>query len=187
MKLVTLETPRLILKGFSPEDMNYIFSNMNKMEVMQLLGHRNEEDFFKEQEKQQRGYATYNRSFLLFLLHDKETGRIIGRCGIHNWNADHFRAEIGYNMIEENLKRKGFMSEAIEAIIAYGFRELNLNRIEALVAPGNVPSIRLLQKNNFIQEAVLKQHYLHEGKYEDSLMFALLAYTNESRYFSHFK
>lgn len=181
MKLVTLETPRLILKGFSPEDMNYIFSTLNKAEVMQLLGHRNEEDFLKEREKQQKGYATYNRSFLLFLLHDKETGKIIGRCGIHNWNPDHFRAEIGYNMIEENLKRKGFMSEAIEAIIAYGFRELNLNRIEALVAPGNVPSIRLLQKNNFIQEAVLKQHYLHEGKYEDSLMFALLRedYYNE--------
>lgn len=66
------------------------------------------------------------------------------------------------------------MSEALEAIIAYGFSELNLNRIEALVAPGNVPSIRLLVKNNFIQEAVLKQHYFHEGKFEDSIVFALL-------------
>lgn len=66
------------------------------------------------------------------------------------------------------------MSEALKAIIPYGFSELKLNRIEALVAPGNVPSIRLMQKNNFIQEAVLKQHYFHEGKFDDSLMFALL-------------
>ena len=174
MKLETLETPRLILKGFRPEDMNYIFSNLNKTEIMQLFGHRNDEEFLKEQEKQQKGYATYNRSFLLFLLHEKESGIIIGRCGLHNWNPEHFRAEIGYNMIEENFKRKGFMSEALEAIIAYGFSELNLNRIEALVAPGNVPSIRLLVKNNFIQEAVLKQHYFHEGKFEDSIVFALL-------------
>lgn len=174
MILETLETPRLILKGFSPEDMNYIFSNLNKTEIMQLLGHRNDEDFLKEKEKQQKGYATYNRSFKLFVLHEKVSGIIIGRCGIHNWNRDHFRAEIGYNLSEEIFKRKGFMSEAIEVIIAYGFRELNLNRMEALVAPGNVPSIRLLQKNNFIQEAVLKQHYLHEGKFDDSLMFALL-------------
>ena len=53
MKLETLETPRLILKGFRPEDMNYIFSNLNKTEIMQLLGHRNDEDFLKEQQKQQ--------------------------------------------------------------------------------------------------------------------------------------
>ena len=181
MNLVTLETTRLILKGISPEDMNHIFGSMKKDAIMQLLGHRNEAEYFKELEKQQNGYATYIRRFLLFLLHDKLSGKIIGRCGIHNWNPDHFRAEIGYNMTEESYKRKGFMSEAVEAVVAYGFREMKLNRIEALVAPWNTPSIRLLIKNNFIQEAVLKQHYFHEGKFEDSIMFALLreSYYNE--------
>ena len=174
MNLLTLETPRLILQGFSPEDMNHIFSNFEKEAIMQLLGHRNEEEYLKEADKQKRGYATYNRSFMLFLLHEKASGNIIGRCGFHNWNQDHNRAELGYNMIDESYKRKGFMTEAVEAVIAYGFNEMKLNRMEALTAPTNVPSIRILENYGFKQEGVLKEHYFIDGKFEDSLFFALL-------------
>jgi ribosomal-protein-alanine N-acetyltransferase len=54
-------------------------------------------------------------------------------------------------MEDDNFKRKGLMTEAVDAIIDYGFTKMNLNRIEALVASYNVASLRIIEKNNFIK------------------------------------
>jgi ribosomal-protein-alanine N-acetyltransferase len=174
MNFVTLHTPRLTLSGLSPEDMNYIFGHLTKEEIKKTLGHRSEADYLKEEQKQKNGYATYNRSFLLFLLTDKETGKIIGRCGLHNWNKDHHRAEIGYIMEDESYKQKGLMDEALKAIMQHGFQQLKLNRIEALVGVENIASIKLLEKNHFKTEGLLKQHVYNDGKFSDSKMYAIL-------------
>lgn len=175
MNFVLLETERLLLKGLSNEDMKFAFSNLPKAEIMKLLGHQSEDDYLKEEYKHINGYASYNRSFLLFLLTDKATSTIIGRCGIHNWNKEHNRAEIGYTMHNERFKRKGLMTEAVKAIINYGFTTLQLNRLEALVGATNTPSLHIMAQNNFKQEGILKQHIAVGNTYEDSMLFALLA------------
>lgn len=175
MKFKIIETEHLILKGLFPEDMSYIFNNFEKEKIKEILGHRSEEEYNKEEKKHQQGYASYNRSFLLFLICSKNSGKIIGRAGIHNWNKEHYRAEIGYVMEEEDYKRKGLMSEAVKAIIEYGFKELKLNRLEALVGKNNTASLRIIEKNNFVKEGVLKQHYYLNNGFEDSIVFSLLA------------
>lgn len=186
MHFETIETPNLILKGLSPEDMKSIFENHSKEEIKKILGHRSEEDFLKEESKYKNGYSTYNRSFKLFLIIDNVSNTIIGRCGIHNWNAEHKRAEIGYIMEDEKYKRRGLMSEALGAIIEYGFKKLNLHRIEALVGTGNIASLRLMKKHNFVKEGVLREHYFTDGKYEDSVMFSKLCdeYAKEKEHVS---
>lgn len=174
MNFETLETKRLKLIGLTPENMDFIFLNLPKPEIKKLLGHQNEEEYLKEETKQKNGYASYNRSFMLFLLTHKETNTIIGRCGLHNWNKDHNRAEIGYALGYESFKRKGLMTEALEVIIEYGFKKLNLNRIEAMVGKNNKASLRLMEKFNFVQEGILRSHYKIEGQFEDSLVFSIL-------------
>jgi [ribosomal protein S5]-alanine N-acetyltransferase len=174
MNLITIETGRLILTGISNEDMKYIFENLSKPEIKKIFGHRSEEEFRIEKTKHKNGYSSYNRSFLLFLLTDKTSGKIIGRCGLHNWNKEHKRAEIGYVMEDEHYKGKGLMAEAVNAIMDYGFNELNLNRIEALVGIKNAPSLRLMEKFNFKREGVLRQHCFIADQFEDSVLFSRL-------------
>jgi ribosomal-protein-alanine N-acetyltransferase len=174
MDFTVIETNRLLLKGLSPEDMRAIFNDLPKSEIKETLGHRSEEDYQKEEYKHLNGYSSYNRSFKLFLLVDKESGLIIGRCGLHNWNEDNKRAEIGYVMHNDDFKQKGLMSEAVKAILDYGFKELNLNRIEALVGVSNIPSIKILEKYNFQQEGILRQHVCIAGNFEDSILFSKL-------------
>jgi ribosomal-protein-alanine N-acetyltransferase len=154
--------------------MKYIFDNLTKFEIKKILGHRSEEDYLKEEDKHNNGYSSYNRSFMLFLLTDKESGNIIGRCGLHSWNTEHKRAEIGYVIADESYKRKGLMSEAVKAIIDYGFKKMNLNRIEALVGIGNAPSLRLMEKYDFKKEGLLRQHFHVSGTYEDAVLFSKL-------------
>ncbi len=171
---IKIETNRLLLTGFSPQDMKSIFENYRQDEIMRILGHRTEIEFHKEEHKQKNGYAAYNRSFLLFLLLEKTSNSIIGRCGLHNWNVEHKRAEIGYDISDENFKRKGFMSEAVSSVIEYGFINLQLHRIEALVGRHNVASLRILEKNNFVKEGLLREHYCVADNFEDSILFSKL-------------
>lgn len=174
MNFETIKTGRLILRGISSEEMNYIFETLTKSEIKKILGHRSEEEYQREAYKHKNGYSSYNRRFILFLLTDKESNNIIGRCALHNWNKEHKRAEIGYIMEDEKFKGKGLMTEAIDAILDYGFTKMNLNRIEATVGMGNVPSLRLMEKYNFKKEGVMRQHQHISNKFEDSILFSKL-------------
>ncbi|CAM4291012.1 GNAT family N-acetyltransferase [Flavobacterium terrigena] len=174
MNFETLETERLILRKLSPEDFKYVFANYSKDEIMSFFGFKTEEEFQTGKQKSDKGYATHNRSIAFFQLIDKTSNAVIGACGFNNWYFDHRRAEIGYNMIGEGFKNQGFMSEALEKIIDYGFTEMNLHRIEALVGTENIPSLKLMKKFGFTQEGVLKQHYFINDKFEDSVIFSRL-------------
>jgi ribosomal-protein-alanine N-acetyltransferase len=174
MNFEIIKTDRLILRRLSPNDFEYIFENYSEVEIKKLLGHNSDEEFLKEKAKYEKGYTTYNRSFEYFQILDTVSMCIIGGCGFHNWYFDHRRAELGYSITNENFKRKGIMSEALKAIIDYGFNKMNLHRIEALVGSENIASQKLVGKYNFIKEGVLRQHYFIDGKFEDSVVFSKL-------------
>ena len=66
------------------------------------------------------------------------------------------------------------MSEAVGAIVAYGFREINLNKICALVVTDNLASAKLLERLSFRKEGVMRQAQFVNGKYDDLIAYALL-------------
>ena len=173
MQFEILTTQRLRLRKLTHEVYKYVFENYSDTEIKEFLGLTSEAELVTEKEKYNKGISTYNRSFCYFQLIDHLTDNIIGSCGFHNWFAEHNRAEIGYKITNYNYKQKGLMSEAAEAIIDYGFNTLKLHRIEALVGPDNVASIKLLKKMNFVQEGILREHYFENDKMDDSIIFGL--------------
>jgi ribosomal-protein-alanine N-acetyltransferase len=66
------------------------------------------------------------------------------------------------------------MSEALQAVINYGFTSIKLHSITANVNPNNQPSIRLLEKNGFVREGYYKENYYYNGKFLDSAIYSLL-------------
>lgn len=180
MNFETYKTERLILKKTGVNELNHLFENCTEAEVSAQLGLGSSEEYLKEKRRYEKGYSDFGRSILSFLLLDKNNSNVIGKCGYHNWIADHHRAEIGYALTREDYKQKGLMTEALKLVIDYGFNTMNLNRIEACVAPDNLPSIKLLQKFNFKEEGVLRMHYFINGRYEDSIMYSLLKKDNQN-------
>jgi [ribosomal protein S5]-alanine N-acetyltransferase len=174
MEFEILETERLILKKVTPEVYTYIFENLSEAEIKKQFGLISDEDFIKEKMKSQGGYTTYDRTVLSFLLVLKNNNETIGKSGYHNWYKDHRKAEIGYVLHKDENKRKGYMSEALRAILDYGFNSMNLNRIEACIGPANIASQNLIKKCGFTQEGYLRQHYIREGEIQDSLIFSIL-------------
>jgi len=97
---------------------------------------------------------------------------IIGTIGFNNFTKRH-KANIGYDL-QPDYWNKGIMTEALRAVINFGFNQLEINRIEAEVMQGNVNSEKLLLKLNFMKEGVLRQWMFWNDNHYDMSMFSLL-------------
>lgn len=78
---------------------------------------------------------------------------LIGTCGLFRWNRNWRSCTIGYEIAPAHQGR-GYVKEALKAIITWGFREVQLNRIEAQVHPDNTASLALLGALGFAQESL---------------------------------
>ncbi|MBK6821372.1 MAG: GNAT family N-acetyltransferase [Bacteroidetes bacterium] len=169
-----LQTQRLLLRKFTPATYKHLFENESDEFIIQCLALKDYSMLLQEKEKYMQGMSTFNKSFVTFKLFDKQSHLPIGNCGFHTWYVTHARAEIGYDIMDNSWKGKGVMTEALQAIIPYGFDQLQLNRIEAFIGPNNTPSLKLMHKFGFQQEGLLRAHYCKNGILEDSLVFSLL-------------
>ncbi|KUG04005.1 gnat family acetyltransferase [hydrocarbon metagenome] len=104
---------------------------------------------------------------------DKESHVVLGTCGYHKVQAEHRRAEIGYELGREYWG-KGVMQEVLAPIIGHCFKDLEFNRIEALVTVGNSRSLNTLIKLGFKTEGVLREYEFTQGRFHDQVILALL-------------
>lgn len=170
---IIVETNHFYLKSVTPKIINDLYNSKTKEEVISFFGF-DEDGFLHYKKMHENGIETHNLSLFYFLLISKETNLPIGNCGFHSWNTNHDKAELFYNLNHESDKRKGYLSEVLPVVLKYGFNDLKLHRIKALVGENNIPSIKLLVKNAFVKEGVMREDYLVEGKYEDSVCYSLL-------------
>jgi ribosomal-protein-alanine N-acetyltransferase len=173
-----LETPRLNLILFDQEAYDTIFSTYKKEGIMRIFGHQNDEEYELECSRYKGGFSTYNLTIQFFQLVSKETQEVLGWAGYHSWAKQHHRAELFYSLKQDEFKRKGYMSEALEPILAYGKNEMDLYRIEAFVAIDNIPSNRLMAKFGFQKEALLKHRYQFGDEVDTDTMYSLFPNLN---------
>ncbi|MCL4299113.1 MAG: GNAT family N-acetyltransferase [Anaerolineae bacterium] len=97
---------------------------------------------------------------------------IIGSCG-YVFDKPHAQAGLGYEL-SQAFWRRGFMTEALAAILRFGFERLALNRIQALVMRDNRASVQLLHKLGFQEEGILRESKFFKGQFHDLRCFSLL-------------
>lgn len=96
----------------------------------------------------------------------------IGSIGLMLGKDVHrFRAEMGY-WLAEPYWGKGIMTDAVQFLTAWAFRELKLHRISAEPYATNKASHRVLEKAGFIREGVLRSNALKDGKILDQFLYS---------------
>jgi [ribosomal protein S5]-alanine N-acetyltransferase len=174
MEATFLNTKNLKLQLISAKEMQALFETEDKEFIFKEMGFTTEAQYQRELQRFQLGFTTNKRPFLMFNVIDKNTNIILGTCGFHNWVKEHFRSEIFYGLYRDEDKRKGIMSEALKAVLEYGFTTMQLNRIEACIYHENTASLALAEKYNFVFEGNLRGHYFYENEFTDSMHFSLL-------------
>jgi ribosomal-protein-alanine N-acetyltransferase len=98
---------------------------------------------------------------------------LIGTSTLFHVESNNHRAEIGYALGRAHW-RKGYIQEALRALLGYAFVELDLHRIEADVDPRNKASIRTLERLGFQKEGYLRERWKVNGEIQDALFYGLL-------------
>ena len=104
----------------------------------------------------------------------KGNDTFIGLIGFWRIAKEHHSGELGYMLAREHWGR-GYASEAIAAVVPFGFNTLGFHRVEAITRPENTASIGALEKNGFVREAHFRENIFHNGVFHDSLHFGRLA------------
>lgn len=169
-----LESPRLIFKEFEIDDSQALFnlrSNAQTMRFMDSYPYKTIQDAVLA--IQENRLAFQEKKGINWSIFEKENNQFIGYFGFWRFFRHNCRAEIGY-ALHPDYWGKGYMSETLKTMLPFAFEEFGLHSIAANVNTKNESSIRLLEKNGFVQEAHFKEDYFFDGRYIDSLIFSLL-------------
>jgi [ribosomal protein S5]-alanine N-acetyltransferase len=169
-----LETERLVLRQIVPSDapeLLRIFSDEETMQYWSCLPFTSvtQADRLVESMAQ----TLLHGAGIHWAITLRGEDRLIGKCGYNEWRKAHRRGDISY-VIDRQHWGKGLVSEALVAILFYGFNQMNLHSVEAGVTPGNEGSTRMLQKLGFKLEGHLKESFLVEDVFVDSLIYSVL-------------
>lgn len=178
-----LQTERLLLRPLTMEDLEFVFQHFGHPQVAQyLLDEEPVTEISQAREIIQFYLDAENKPYNRWGIAQKSTGQLMGTCGFHKWNKRSFRAEIGYDLYPD-FWGQGYMTEALQKVIAHGFGQMNLHRIEALIYVENKRSMQLLKKIGFKEEGVLLDYFALNGEFYDHAVYSLL---NDDRSF-HWK
>ncbi len=169
-----IETQRLILREMVQKDAEAVYHIFSDAEVMRYY----DMPAFTAIEEAQALIARQCQRFeqkerFRWGIALKSTNSIIGTGGYVDWNKHWHCGELGYDLAHAYW-RQGIMSEAILAMIGFGFTSMELNRIEAEVMPQNSASTQLLRKLGFHEEGIRREYGFWGGAFHDLILFSLL-------------
>ena len=171
-----LTTDRLVLRELRHSDAERVFAMRSDPQVMQHVNRplaKGIEDASALIDLINSMVAANDAVQWAITLKNKDV--FIGLIGFWRIVKEHHYGELGY-MLARDHWGNGFISEAIGALVPFGFKTLGLHRIEAITRPANLASIRALEKNGFVREAHLKENIFWNGQFHDSLHFGRLAH-----------
>ncbi|MBO0997425.1 GNAT family N-acetyltransferase [Bacillus sp. SD075] len=169
-----IETKRLILREVTMEDAGDMFTYLSDTDVVKPMG-LDPCQTVNDVGDEIKWYESIFQegSGIRWGITLKDSGRVIGSCGFLNMVTNHHRAEIGYELSKAHWG-KGIASEALEAVVMYGYRHFHLERIQALIEPDNYPSQKLVEKQGFSREGLLRHYEYTCGKFDDLYMYSLI-------------
>ena len=123
-----------------------------------------------------RRYAEDQRSDLAYPLFvfRKSDNVLLGGLTLANLRRGCAQAgSLGYWMGAPHAGQ-GYMTAAVKLVIPFAFETLRLHRVEAACIPGNVASVRLLEKTGFRREGFAREYLCIDGAWQDHLLYARL-------------
>ncbi|MCD6069082.1 MAG: alanine acetyltransferase [Bacteroidetes bacterium] len=169
-----LTTERLILRRVVREDAETLFRFRTDERVLKYLLRDKAESMEEIYAFIEKGDEEIRQGNALWWgMELKDQPGFIGNVGYRISKKEHYRAEAGYSMFPEYFG-KGLMNEAFVKTLEYAFQTIGLHSLEAVIDPDNLPSQKLLERNNFVREAYFREDYYYNGKFYDSAVYSLI-------------
>ena len=157
--------------SFAPQVAEYYRRNKDFLKAFEP---EHSEEFYSPEyqknalEQEQAAYEA-KTAFAFYIIPVTQPSKIIGKIALNNvvWGA-FCSAFLGYKL-DKDFVNQGYMSMAVGMLTNYAFESLGLHRIEGNVMPRNKASLRVLEKNHFVNEGISKSYLKINGVWEDHI------------------
>ena len=173
-ELPTLPARRLDLRWITHDDGPAILSIFGDPRVMQYWSSPRLQDLASARELIDQIHGYYeSRTLFQWGICLRDGKELIGTTTLCDVDLDHRRGTLGF-ALRRSAWGQGYATEAVEAIIAFAFEVLGLQRLEADVDPENERSLTLLERQGFRKEGYLRERWHHLGELRDTVFLGLL-------------
>lgn len=163
---------RVYLRPLEREDLERTVPAVNDRDIAHFtgfpmpVGKVGADRFFEEEVTKKHGETAY-----FFAICKLGSAEVIGECGFHDLRAG-MRADVGIFMLPGYVGR-GFGTDAMNALVDFGFGELMFERIGLVVDPENERAISSYEKCGFAREGVMRAYRRHRGRISDALVMSI--------------
>ena len=164
----TLDCARITLRKVRKSDAQAVFDYGSDEETLRYLNWEGVKTF---EEARKSIFDHYLSGPGFFAIEVKETSACIGSISLRA-KAEHEKASFGYALNRAHWG-KGYMTEALSALLALCFEKLELNRVEASHYVGNEGSGRVMQKCGMEAEGTRKQAVKIKGVFRDQALYGI--------------
>jgi len=170
-----LTTPRLVLRQPTLDDVDDIFQTASDPEVQKYDSDPPMQDRSEAVSLVQQRLAWFaEKRAISWGIELKRTGRTVGGVGFYFWDQAYYKVDLGYT-VARLYWRQGIATEALRAVMAFGFEEMGLHRINVDTRMDNTASVRLMARLGFRHEGVRRECIRSEdGSYQNWGLFGML-------------
>lgn len=169
---VILTGKRVQLRPITVEDAPAMFASLSDEETMRLTGTQENFTFEQVENHCRRVAEADDRADFAITL--KDAGDYIGEVVLNEIDDRNRTASFRIALAGKKWFGRGFGTEATRLILAYGFKTLNLHRIELEVYDFNPRAQHVYEKVGFVPEGIRRDALLWEGKYQNAIIMSIL-------------
>lgn len=171
----TIYSERLILRRFELSDTDAVFRNWASDEYLQKMY---SEPVYETTEAVQGLLQNYidkyeREDYYRWAVILRDTGECIGQIAYFYVDSKNHFAEIEY-CIGAAFQRKGYATEAVRAIMSYGFEKIALHKVQICCKTINPASRRVIEKSGLTYEGTLRDYFYMDGEYVGRNYFSML-------------
>ena len=168
-----LSTPRLILRDLRPIDLDDLYEYASDPEIDRYTPWDHYNNIEEARENLNEFLEAYEKhGFWAWGIEHCADKKLIGIININKPGHDR-KVEVGYT-IARKYWGQGLATEALQALIQYGFEKLDIARIEAVILPENTASSKVLAKAGMQFEGLLRNYQVWKGKPSDLEMYSIV-------------
>ncbi len=161
------------LRAIEKKDSDLLLRMINSPEIERAVGGFSLPVNEAQQKEWIENYRNTEKQIRLMI--ELDNGAVIGIIMLYDINMKNGTAEIGYKtQADKEVRIKGDMDDAVQGVLNYAFEELRLNCVVAHTLTDNERSERLLLRNGFVEEGILRQRVYQSGSYTDMKVFSVL-------------
>lgn len=172
-----IETARLLLRPFSPDDLDALHAIQSRPDVTRYLywepRSRDEVSQALARRVEQRTIESEG-DLLVLAVERRDSGALIGDVNLHWLSAEHQQGEIGF-VFHPDHHGRGYGREAATEMLRLGFEGSGLHRIIGRCDARNEASAQLMERLGMRREAHFRQNELFKGEWGDEYVYAMLA------------